>query len=1696
MRKRITFGLVVALIAIAFVSFVYFKASHPQPISELPSPPNKKTSAEKYYQNLLKNKSEASTQLQRLEQQVNAKYAFDTQDWYGARAGFMRVLAQNPKDFQAWVLLIKSLSELKNIDTNIDYESEYESARINAAEVASNRVDKDLINSFDSVEDPKQKQRLQALLARYPVEFLPYFLDIPQQADRASACISWTYPLLKKRYFHYENALTIVPDVKDLGVVARGNKLCFEGLRFGENYNITLKQGLPGESDVKLAQDQTLDLYVPHRKPTIRFRERGYILPTFGEQLVPFMAVNVSKVQIKIIHIPERNIQSIQNNWFANQISRWEIDGLSNENGELVWEGTYHCESEIDRTGVTGFPITKILGQNLQTGVYVIEAHLNGSSYDSNEFTSQALIVSDIGLSTYSGADGLTVMARSLDSAKIMPGVQITLLAKNNRELATNLSNAQGLVHFPAAVINGEGGNAPGFLTASLKNSQFTVLNLRNESFDLSDRGAQGRVTDGPIEAYLFPERGIYRPGETVHLLSLLRQANGNAQTNMPLTLMIYRPDGVLAQTSVLQDGGSGGYQLDYLINRAAPIGLWTAQVYSDPNSHSIGRTSFEVHDFVPPRIEVKAVAKLTTVVPNEPHFIDIKAQYYFGPPAVDLQIKAESILVKAEQPFAKWQEYQFGLEEESWAPLRISHKGTTTDSNGNATIDAVTSVTPQTSHLLQLVTNATVFEIGGRGQSAKQTSLYWSSSYAIGIKPHFKDKHTASNSKADFSIIAVNQQGQLENKSAISYTLYEEQQDYVWFRSGSQWQYEVVTRDRVVSNGKIDLTTTTPTSLALPVTSNLYRLEILDEKTGIASSLRFSAGWAFTAQVPDKPDVLDLKVENDKIYIKPPFAGEVFLAVAGENFTPILNGKIGMEGLTMDLPATLNQAESGQYIIATVFRPADVKTSQMPSRAVGVAWFQNEKSLLSHMIDLKIEAPKQIKSNQKVDVKIKVPSGHRNLQVTAALVDEAILSLTDFTSYSPLDYFFSQKKLGFELRDSYGLLINPFGARPGSFEEGADASDKMMSSRALSNLPARSYKVVSLYSGIIHVNDKTEVSIPFEIPEYSGKLRLMAIAWDEKGLGKADTSILVRDEVDVYFVLPRFLAPQDQVIVPLVLHNLEGKAGDYTVTLQGEDLQFNQTVSLKKGEQLRLPVNLKFNTLGVKLISLKLTGPDITLTRQWEISVRPKAQTIALQEFGTLEPLKSMSLNSTMLKNFDLTTSKLFVTVGSTPDFSSKQLSKELMEYPYLCLEQTTSRMLATVLSTPVDKSSLQTAYNQLSSLQKIDGSFALWSPANTQEPWLSLYAADVLQIIKSKGHYIPVALNDSLLRWINEIQRGNAASLIAYASYLNAKEGKGALGTLRYFVETHQHEISAKQDAAFIAAAFAYYHEADLAKIWFDKAISFTHSNAQQSDGFGSDVRNQAILVTLLAETTQNHPDLLSQANLLAAKANEARYLSTQEKAWLIRAASNLQDMQKAYQLSLNKKLIQTNVATQVVYDAKALSQNIVMNNIGEVGVFYGLTRSGEPENIAQLPQQGFDHLQRQIYQLNGEIADKQQLKSGEQYVVSIKGNRVNKDLRHVILVDLLPAGFEIEDANLLKDNLVATFPWLSSLTPASRFEGRDDRFVSAYEFDNQDNFAVAYLVRAVSKGTFTYPAVYVEAMYQPQNFHYGQAEIIKIQ
>jgi alpha-2-macroglobulin len=320
------------------------------------------------------------------------------------------------------------------------------------------------------------------------------------------------------------------------------NQLCVEGLQHGVRYAVMFRKGLPAASGEAMQKDVEIAAYVRDRAPQVSFPGRGYVLPAMGQVALPIIGVNAPEVDLALSRLSDRNlIRAIQNNYFGQPMDYYGAEYLNTEMAVQVWTGTGELKTELNQDVTTLLPFGDEVGA-LEPGVYVLTASVAGK--DPYEFppASQWFVVSDIGLATMSGNDGLHVLARSLKTAEAKAGIKVDLISQANEVLATATTDDQGHVMFDAALTRGIGGAAPAIVMAAVGESDFSFLPLTDPEFDLSDRGVEGRYPAGPIDVFVTPDRGAYRAGETIYITALARDPS--------------RWTGILASTDQRRQGG------------------------------------------------------------------------------------------------------------------------------------------------------------------------------------------------------------------------------------------------------------------------------------------------------------------------------------------------------------------------------------------------------------------------------------------------------------------------------------------------------------------------------------------------------------------------------------------------------------------------------------------------------------------------------------------------------------------------------------------------------------------------------------------------------------------------------------------------------------------------------------------------------------------------------------------------------------------------------------------------------------------------------------------------------------------------------------------------------------------------------------------------------------------------------------
>ncbi|HYE50821.1 MAG TPA: alpha-2-macroglobulin, partial [Azospirillaceae bacterium] len=1357
-------------------------------------------------------------------------------------------------------------------------------------------------------------------------EDLPFGLtgvEVAAERDHPQACFAFNRPLMKPRRgakgSRYEQFVAVEragAGASEHPLVVRDNELCVENLAHGQRYTVTLKEGFPSaDARERLAAAEQRQIDVANRKPALAFRGAGYVLPRIGPEGLPLRTINVDRARLQVLRINDRAlVEQIYYGRINQTLTDFDVGQIVEQKGELVWRGEMAIGSKLNQAVVTPFPLEAVVGEP-QPGVYVAvaeDARIKTQGWDTK--ATQWFVVSDLGLTTFSGANGVMAFARSLSSAKPQAGVELRLVARDNRELGKVTTAEDGTARFDPALVQGTGAVAPQVLFAYGPAGDFGFLDLGAEGIDLSDRGVRGRRAPGALDAWIGTDRGVYRPGETVHLSGLLRDADANAVAGRTLTLKLFRPDGMETDRRPLQDQGAGGYATALVLPGSAFPGQWKASVHAEPDGAAIGEVQFQVEDFAPPRLEFELSADRARLGADGRAVLSIAGRHLYGTPADSLPGELSVTLRAAETPYPEFAGYRFGLAQETFDGEKRPLPGFTTNAEGDATVAVEVGARPETTKVLEAVFRATVFDIGGRPISRELAVPMANQPFAIGIRPRFAGDALPEGASAGFDVVALSPEGKPVDRPGLSYDLFEEEYEYVWYEANGRWDYRTTVRDRRLTGGTLDVAAAAPAGLEEQVKAGRYRLEVFDPATGVATSVRFSAGWWVAAKLGDTPDTVEVVAaersyrpgDTARVFVRPPYAGTVLVTVADRQVRRTFIREVGTDGAFLDVPVEADWT-AGAYVVATAFAPADPTRRALPRRAIGVGWLAVAPE--ARALEVTLEAPAETRSRATLSVPVAVSGLEPGASafVTVSAVDEAVLALTGRPAADPVDWYFGRRRLAVEMRDVYGRLRQataapvPAGPRPAA--ERAAARPGIV--------PSRFDKVTALFSGVVAVGPDGRAQVPLEVPQFAGRLHLTATAWSAGRIGRAEAAVPVRDPVTADLSLPRFLAPGDKAQLALTLENLSGKPGAYTATLtaQGPVVLDNPTVQFQgmtKGRRVTARRTLSATGVGEGRIVMTVKAPDgSTTVREIPVSVRPAIPFATRRQAGDIAPGQGLILSSGLAQGLRPETATVALSVSSLPEMDLAGMLLALDRQKPSGAERIVSRALpllyvnetAKELGLPADaalKERVQQATDRLLSLQRADGAFAQWTPQGPAEPWLTAAAMDFLTRARDAGYLVPEVPYRKGVDWLvrtvgNSWVEDEELPGRAYALYAAARARAIDVSAVRYFQDTFWNRLPTRLARAQVGGALALLGDGARAQDAFSRVEGPRLATAGMRD-FGSELRDRAAAIAIQAEHGVDTGRLVDQAREVQGMLRDPSDSSAQEQSWLVLAGDAL--------------------------------------------------------------------------------------------------------------------------------------------------------------------------------------------------------------
>ncbi len=1556
-------------------------------------------------------------------------------------------------------------------------------------------------------EDAALRKTYTQWMRRHGFRILRDRVDADAREPRI--CIAFSHPLPKERE-DLADYVRVDPS-RGLAITVEAEQICVEGVRHGERYGIHIRPGLPAANGEILRKGADLKVYVRDRSPSVYFPDQGYVVPRGEVARIPLTSVNASRVQLQLYRIDRRAlIEPIREGDFLHKLNAHALRQLKNQSGELLWSGEIETKTVLNQAVTTAVPISELI-QTPEPGLYLLTARLPGED-EEDSTRPQWFIVSDLGLASYQGNDGLHVLVRSLSDAQPKPAIQLRLIARNHRILGETTTDASGYGRFDPGLLRGTGGNRPLLLEAfESTTGDYAFLSLKKAPFDLSDRGANGRPAPKPIDLFFTTERGIYQPGETVYFTVLARDQRAYAQPDLPLTLIVRRPNGVEHSRHLLQEEGLGGYSFRLPLSSEAMHGSWKAAIYTDPEDPPLAERRFLVADFQPERLDFQLQPEQTVLRPEKSTKLSLRARFLFGAPAAGLTVEGDLRLEPVDR-LPDYPGYRFGLAEEEVKPIHLPLPEATTDAAGLAQLPIRLPALPPVSKPFSGTLIVRLLEAGGRPVERQKTLPVQERKSRIGIRPQFEDSVEEGGNAAFLVRYVGGDTSATQAPRRLRWTLSKLHTRFQWYHREGDWNYEPVTTRRQVASGHLEVQGDQPIPLEVPVDWGRYELQVMEESgAAVPASLRFHAGWYSVSGKLDTPDFLRVSLDRPKyrvgetarVHIESRFPGIALVMVVDDRLIAMKTIEISSEEGVVDLLVTEDWGP-GAYILVNLYRPMNQGAKQMPARAIGLRWATVDPE--ERKLSVRFTVPPEVKPRGPLEIGLKVEplSPGEEAYVVLAAVDLGILNLTNYRAPDPDGWYFGQRQLGMEIRDFYGQLINPMQGALGIVRSGGGAGMRVK------GIPPTE-KHLAFYSGIHRVDAQGEVKIRWALPDFNGTIRLMAMAWSAQGVGHGVQDVIARDPIVMQVSLPPFLAPGDRTQMLVELRHVQGPAGTITLSLDAQDAGIAIAPTfrhwermLHPKEQMRLRIPLQANQTGDHSLVFRLTTPDgQRLTKTVLVPVRMNRPEIRYTRRIPLEPQgKPWVWDPAPLREMVPGTGRVLLSATGAGRLDVAGLLQALDRYPYGCTEQITSRALPLLYLNEVALSAglpgdsraaprIRQAIADLLNKQDARGGFSLWGNSG-ESFWLSAYVTDFLSRAKEAGYAVPEpAFSRALDSLSNQLSYTNLeedGEGFAYGLYVLARNGRAVLGDLRYYGSARLQDFPTPLAQAQLGAALALYGENRRAAQAFQTALASLQRGEAGEDwrgDYGSRLRDGAALLTLAAETAVGTLDLRALGAALNRWFVEMQGdTNTQENAWLLLAAHALMQSGEKPALALNGQRREGPLMLRL--ESSELKEPLRIQNLGPRPIDLLVTISGVPQIAPTAGGQGY-RIERAYYDLQGRRVSLDQVHQGQRLIAVLSVRADRQRAARLILDDPLPAGFEIENPHLLRSGELKQLPWLSDDLESSpdHQEFRSDRFLAALERSARQRpfFQLAYRLRAVSPGDFLHPAATLSDMYRPQ-------------
>lgn len=1555
---------------------------------------------------------------------------------------------------------------------------------------------------------------------------------------------------------NFNGSLRVLPDGNQLRVYPSGRLL--------GNRRLLVSQGLKNAAGRSMTAAGQWDISIEDIKPQVRLVGKGSILPSSEGLVFPFEAINLTAVEVEVFKIYHNNIlQFLQNNELSSgntynlsQVGRvilqtkvplqslnpnastaaWsryalKLDELIEQDPQAIYQirigfrpeySNYFCGEAQNEREMEQRPYEE--GGEIRSFMdnwYGFSGYYEGYNwedredpckpayYNSERFVQRNILASNIGLLAKGGTENsCLVVATDLRSAKPISGAELEFYDYQQQLLASGSTDSKGMftTQLPRQA----------FFIIAKQGEERGYLRLQDgDALSMSRFDVDGAVTQKGLKGFLYGDRGVWRPGDSVYLNFILEDKLGKLPPNYPISFELRDPRGQLQEQRTQSENANYIYPLHFATSADAPTGTWRATVKA-------GGATFDqylrVETVKPNRIKVELdFGQESLSAAAEPLRPKLQANWLHGAPASGLKTIIEAELRSSTTQFEQFRGYVFDDPARRFSStLRTVYEGTL-DGKGQAQPEFRLANQQQLPGRLTASFKTRVFERSGDFSTDNYSLPYDPYTAYAGLKipeDKYGSKRLNMNEAQAISFAATSKEGKPVAGRQLSVGLYRVQWRWWWdqdtdniSRYNTSTHYAALQKQQITTNAKGQA------DWKLTVDQwGRYLVRVCDTETGHCAGDFFYAGypWYGDDDANYRAAAAMLSFTTDKQQYAPGETVTVKLpeTAGGRIFLSVENGSRVLETQWADAKAGENEIKftaskdmaPTAYAHVSLLQPHAQVDNDLPIRLYGVIPIKVEDP--QTRLEPVVKAPAELKPKQSFSVSVSEKQG-RPMAYTLAVVDEGLLSLTRFETPQPWDHFYAREALGVKTWDVYDEVLGAHGGQFGRLLGiGGDAAIVNPADQK-----ANRFKPVAMHLGPFELKKGQTAKHDLQMPNYVGAVRVMVVAADQGAYGRAEQQVPVRQPLMVLGTLPRVLSPGEQLDLPVNVFAMKDDIRDVEVSVSAEggliDIE-NGSKRLRftgSGDQLAsIPIRVR-ERVGVAKFKITAKSGQHSASQEIEVQVRNPNPYVTEVAEHTLE--KGQAHNFAFQPPGLPGTNEAMLEVSSIPPIDLGRHLDYLLRYPYGCLEQTLSGGFPQLyVNQLLELSEAQAAripdhiratIDGLKRFQISGGGFAYW-PGNTQaDQWATTYAGHFLLEAKSLGYNLPPGMIDQWAQHQKKTARlwkaeaastglygqGNQALQQAYRLYTLALANQpdlAAMNRLRTYPSLNR---AAKWR---LAAAYALAGKPEAGRQLTQNLGTQVDNYRELSYTYGSALRDQAMILEALV-LLEDQSVANSIAKTIAEDLSKARWLSTQETSFALLAMAKYAGQAKlgqqlTFSYTVDGQKVNAGSDKPIMQiQLPATARSVSLSNTSGGVLFARLLLRGQPAAGQENSSANQLEIAVAYKQTNGQSLDPTTLPQGTDFIAEVTVKQPGKQPRpyeELALSQIFPSGWEI--VNTRMDNFTA----FNAGSAYEYLDIRDDRVNTFFNLDSGNTKTYRVQLNAAYQGKFYLPATSCEAMY----------------